>query len=354
MSRRFCVFCGEAPQEKTNEHVLPRWLIEITGDPKRLMQIGPFVTQKEYTKQFSFDQFRFPACSQCNETFSRLESRAKSVMQNLLALRETAADGFDILLDWFDKVRVGLWLGYHQYLDKNIFQVKPNFYIGDRIAKADRALLIYRLKNVNKGLRFIGINMPAFAHAPMCFSLVVNDLLFCNVSTAYLLARRAGLPYPKHMGFREDGSMVALLPFQPGAQEIKYPVLGFNYNRECTVVAQPIINNFPQDHPGEVVEKALISQEKSRLIIQNNSQARFYPEGNVLDWVPAEKHEAEPMVSRFATQTLQMQNDMLRRTKMWKDETKEVKRRFSYQRNHCIKINEKFIAHTKKELSSLE
>lgn len=342
------------PQEKTNEHVLPRWLIEITGDPKRPMQLGPFVTQKGFFKQFAFDQFRFPACSRCNETFSVLESRAKSVMQNLLALREASVYDFDIILDWFDKVRVGLWLGYHQHLDKNTFQINPNFYIGDRIGIADRALLIYRLKNVNKGLRFIGVNTAVFAHAPTCFSLVVNDLLFCNVSTDFLLARRAGLPYPEHIGFKGDGSILITLPLRPGTQEIKYPVLGFNYNRECAIVAQPITNKFTQEYSKESIEKMLLSPGKIRPIIQNNSQVRFYPEGNTLDWLPTEEHLTEALVSRFAIQTLQMQSDMLRRTKIWKDETKEVKRRFSYQRNHCIKINEKFIAHTKKELSSLE
>jgi hypothetical protein len=26
-----CVFCGERPQSKTKEHVIPKWLIEMTG-----------------------------------------------------------------------------------------------------------------------------------------------------------------------------------------------------------------------------------------------------------------------------------------------------------------------------------
>lgn len=353
MNRRFCVFCGQPPQEKTNEHVIPRWLIETTGDPKRPMQLGPFVTQKEYFKQFAFDQFRFPACNNCNQIFSILESRTKSVMESLLTRQAASDQDLDILLDWFDKVRVGLWLGYHQHLDNNLYQINPNFHIADRMASSDRALLIYRLKDVNKGIRFIGVNTPAFAHSPTCFSLVVNDFLFCNVSTDFLLARRAGIPYPEKISYKGDGSMVIPVPLQPGTQEIKYPVLGFNYNRECTVVAQPIIKKFLQEYSVQALEQMMLTSDKIRPIVQNDLRVRFYPKASTLDWLPAEEHAADPILSKFAIQTLRMQSDMLRRVKMWKDEDKALKRHFNSQRSHCIKINDMFIKHAKEELLSL-
>lgn len=37
---RSCVFCGMQPDSKTREHVLPRWLIEITGEPNRRAYLG--------------------------------------------------------------------------------------------------------------------------------------------------------------------------------------------------------------------------------------------------------------------------------------------------------------------------
>jgi hypothetical protein len=32
---KVCVFCGEKPTNKTKEHIIPEWLIELTGDINR-------------------------------------------------------------------------------------------------------------------------------------------------------------------------------------------------------------------------------------------------------------------------------------------------------------------------------
>jgi len=31
MIDKFCVFCGKCPSAKTNEHILPKWLIVLIG-----------------------------------------------------------------------------------------------------------------------------------------------------------------------------------------------------------------------------------------------------------------------------------------------------------------------------------
>ena len=35
-----CIFCGKKPSEKNREHIIPRWLIALTGDPKREWYLG--------------------------------------------------------------------------------------------------------------------------------------------------------------------------------------------------------------------------------------------------------------------------------------------------------------------------
>ena len=35
-----CIFCGKVPETKTKEHVIPQWLINMTGDPKRNLHLG--------------------------------------------------------------------------------------------------------------------------------------------------------------------------------------------------------------------------------------------------------------------------------------------------------------------------
>lgn len=35
-----CIFCGKQMSEKSKEHVIPQWLIEMTGDKKRTACFG--------------------------------------------------------------------------------------------------------------------------------------------------------------------------------------------------------------------------------------------------------------------------------------------------------------------------
>jgi len=35
---KFCIFCGDKPQSKNLEHIIPQWLLKMTGDPTPLCQ----------------------------------------------------------------------------------------------------------------------------------------------------------------------------------------------------------------------------------------------------------------------------------------------------------------------------
>src|ERR1035438_633033 len=81
-SSKFCVFCGEAPESKNKEHIIPRWLLEMTGDPSRKVFLGIDHTRNPPSiRSFAFDAFTFPACKGCNEGFSEFESSAKAIIQ---------------------------------------------------------------------------------------------------------------------------------------------------------------------------------------------------------------------------------------------------------------------------------
>ncbi|MDD4876793.1 MAG: hypothetical protein PHQ86_06680, partial [Dehalococcoidales bacterium] len=142
---KVCVFCGERPESKTLEHVIPRWLIEITGDPKRSAHFGFHRSDGgKFSKRiYSFDSFKFPACDECNSYFSSLEGKTKGIVFRLLSEKPLSESELSTLLDWFDKVRIGLWLGY-MYLNNNDLGIEPHFYISNRIGLNDRMLLILK------------------------------------------------------------------------------------------------------------------------------------------------------------------------------------------------------------------
>ena len=127
-NQKTCVFCGKPPESKTKEHVIPQWLIERRGDPKRTWNLGVCYAEKDEAKRerrFAANQFHFPACDVCNNAYSDLEGNgAKGSITNLGAADHLKAKEWNDLLDWFDKVRVGLWLGMR--LLSSFFSLPPN------------------------------------------------------------------------------------------------------------------------------------------------------------------------------------------------------------------------------------
>src|SRR6516165_4164528 len=103
MPDKFCVFCGGRPKGKNKEHVLPRWLLELTGDPTRPANLGLDLSQgvenNPKLRQYAFSQFQFPACKVCNNLFSDLESDAKAIVLKLLGSEDLAAHEISRLLD---------------------------------------------------------------------------------------------------------------------------------------------------------------------------------------------------------------------------------------------------------------
>ncbi|MEP1929718.1 MAG: hypothetical protein ABJJ37_00365, partial [Roseibium sp.] len=107
--RRHCVFCGKPASSKNREHILPKWLLKLTGDPRRVVTMAINPETAEPIK-FSWSALVMPACEACNLQYSALEGTVKPIVQALLERKPiTSREAFD-LLDWLDKVRVCLWL----------------------------------------------------------------------------------------------------------------------------------------------------------------------------------------------------------------------------------------------------
>jgi hypothetical protein len=126
---KFCVFCGEKPQSKNKEHILPQWLLRMTGNPNREVLLGrKWNSESLEERRFSITSFTFPACEACNSKYAELEGKTKFVVEKILAKQPLDNLELDLLLDWFDKVRTGLWLSLI-YLNGNYRGLIPQFHI---------------------------------------------------------------------------------------------------------------------------------------------------------------------------------------------------------------------------------
>ena len=246
---KFCVFCGAVPENKNKEHILPQWLLRLTGDPKRTVSML-YDYRKGREVRFSWSSLVTPACESCNSEFAGMEAAVKPVIEGLLKRESLKADDYLLLLDWLDKVRVGLWLNYHM-LQGNLLDIKPSFYIRDRLGKKDRFVAIYPLGNDEVGLNAFGVNTLAFQESPSVFALKVNNLLMVNCSSDYIFSGRCGFPYPSSMELRLDGENAGCVGLgeMKSTKKVKSPLFRTLLAKPSVYILQPIAQ---KDLGGEV------------------------------------------------------------------------------------------------------
>lgn len=250
---KYCVFCGKKPLRKTKEHVIPYWLIELTGKPSRKVNLGMIKTldHKAFTqRQHSFNSFTFPACYECNQYYSSLEDSVKKIIENILKDKSITSNEISLLLDWFDKVRVGLWLGYHQ-LDRNITNINPTFHISTRIGQYDRTLFICKSDALTQKLNICGADTLCFQFIPSAFLLIINNYYFTNISFNYLFSRRIGFPYPKTSQALPNTVLDSQIgcDFSTGFKRINTPFIRFPVGLKCIEIYQPMFKNKLVDGP---------------------------------------------------------------------------------------------------------
>lgn len=307
---KLCVFCGNKPQSKNKEHVIPQWLLELTGDPKRIFYLGTPWISASSERSYAASQFQFPACQKCNERYSDLEGKAKNVIETILNNGKVTIEEIDLLLDWFDKVRVGLWLGY-RYLEKNYFRITPHFYIDSRIGQADRVLYVYYLSDKLEGLSFIGITSPVFSHMPSCFSLRIKNVLFLNISTEFLIARRVGFPYPNSVYLDESG-MKHLKVNEPMERMLK-PIIKGALKTPDYAFFQPIIP-FPHEmirgsiFENQYVQMHLLSPEsrKGNIIYSNGLFYKWLSPRTEIELVDSQKRTLDNSLDLIKMLTIQL------------------------------------------------
>ena len=308
-----CIFCGENIVSKTMEHVIPQWLINSTGDPNRTVSVGIDWNTGE-SRKYSFSAFKFPACHSCNNNFSSIEALAREVILKILHEDAVPSESFSLLLSWFDKVRIGVWLGF-LLLNTNPLNIIPNFYIYKRIDIADRMLLIYKGDDKTKGINLVGVGTPFYNISPICFGLRINQFCFINLSTDFLFSRRLGLPYPiKKILVNRQGEV--RLRMVEGMQRMLTPLIRKNYDISCTEIYQPIIR--PEFLHSSIYNNDYVRNyfdvphsHLGKILINYKNRITEYSSVSEKQWLPENTHRQKELVTLAVREVLSFQEWLL-------------------------------------------
>jgi hypothetical protein len=251
-------------------------------------------------------------------------------------------------LDWFDKVRVGLWLGF-QYLDKNPAGITPKFYIEKRIGLNDRMLAIFKADTDTTGLTYIGCDLPSFTYTPSCFSIRINNLCFLNMSYNDLFSRRIGFPYPIESFAMPEQQHLSI--FTSGRNRVMVPLLRKKFTIEGTEIYQPMFRYRISDAKARkcydtqyVRENSVVWEEGiGKLFIQDNDKLREYPVSPSKEYVPNASYELAELLFKIQIQTLEWQSYIDSLAPSLRNLPPQEKRSLFHQRMWVKEINRELI-----------
>ena len=308
---KLCVFCGNPPLDKNKEHILPQWLLRLTGDPSRQVYLGRDWSKKDLPKRvFSFKSFTFPACTLCNTHFAKMETEAQRIVTTMLNNGPLNADDIDVLMDWLDKVRTGLWLGL-MYLNGNHRDVSPQFAIASRMAVRDRLVCMYRDQKELTGISLGGVESPLFQEMPSCFVISINHLHFFNASSTALFSSRLGLPFPIDRRIAPDRDAGFLANVAPGTGTMELPLVPFPIKSGGSQFYQPIIphaNNIgSKERINAAFETSYVqgmlrdpNENRGKIVQVTDHGATFYPIQSTMDWLPPVSHRKFDLMASLA------------------------------------------------------
>ncbi|MBN1803430.1 MAG: hypothetical protein JW891_18115 [Candidatus Lokiarchaeota archaeon] len=319
---RFCIFCGKPPVDKNNEHLLPKWLLELTGSINRQGTFGPFINDGIVEiKKFPFKTFVLPACYQCNKDFGeQIEGKARQIMQDIIDKRPLDPKDLNLLLAWFDKIRIGSAFA-SMYHTQNVHNKAPHYYINTGAMRNDRLLLIYRTKQDFECLNVFGVGLSFIMHYPICIGTIVNNVGFINMSYSFMLHKALGLPFPLvNPEYASDREFLILK--NPNSSFI-YPFIDHGYNAKCSEVFQSIIPPSVRQDPlvnsyyGLSQYETIFPSKETligNILYASNKKILKYPSQKSLQWIPEELNcDQETFQNFIAMQTLLMQNSFIKK-----------------------------------------
>lgn len=231
----------------------------MTGDPKRKVSFGTYNLKGKPLTELAFDQLTFPACEECNRAFSDLEGRARRVTEQLLGRGPLTSTDFVCLLDWLDKVRIGMWLGL-LWLDGNPWGINPNFHISSRLRLHDRSVGIGFIERRQPGINLLGPESPCFGLIPTTFCIFINNLALFNSSSVGLCSRRLGFPYPTDFSFLESSLLEAVMA--PGIERVIRPIERIGLLQTQPFIYQPVF--------GRSGDKSILPEYQTDYVLANS------------------------------------------------------------------------------------
>ncbi|MCC7118405.1 MAG: hypothetical protein IT310_07765 [Anaerolineales bacterium] len=275
------------------------------------------------------------------------ETKAKVVIEKVLNEEGLNDEDFSIVLDWLDKIRVGIWLGYN-YLQNNLSAVYPNYHISKRIGVKDRAVFIYKSTSKQPGINFAGANTSAFQYLPVCFSLRINQFHFFSLSTDFLISKNLGIPYSKEAYYTNSQEIRFVI--EKGRNRILYPLVKMPYDKGCSEIYQPIYSYsiesnvehlYNNDYVKSISKK--FEEGTGKVFITGNNKINPYSTEPSKSWIPKKIWEVSELINVIGKQVLNSQIYFINKSAKYSNVNLEKRNLIKQQLKGAKSINRMYL-----------
>lgn len=259
--------------QRTKEHIIPKWLIQLIGEKSREISLG--FNYKRLSDEgaplinmFSFDKFVSPACARCNnEIGGSLEGQVKPIIKNILCDKPIRKSELKIFLDWLDKTRINIWLAMNQ-INNNVMGVEPRFYSLDRLGKKDRLLAVYKV-NCDLGVTMMGSNSPVFCLFPSIMAFGIKNYIFYNVSYDSFVGKLMGGPFYKNQFVTKHKDYI-FTNYHDKAEPNSNPLKDINIISTPTIILNNIFYNSNKKYKiNDSLKNVTLSETLDKKIVDN-------------------------------------------------------------------------------------
>ncbi|QJB40179.1 hypothetical protein HF324_20875 [Chitinophaga oryzae] len=268
----------------------------------------------------------------------------KPVVSKILEKKPINEIEINTLLDWLDKIRIGLWLG--SLLLEKTDDFERNFHIKQRMGASDRLVAISFINDLELGINYTGTGFLTFRASPSCFTLCINNITLFNFSKEFCFSKRLGLPAPSKKLFIPGDNRI-LSELEPGNNRVMLPIIRVPFWVKSIKLYQSIINPIE----GEISDKLktqyyseIIQDKKSKIFIENDFTGESHFLKEILSFDLINEYSRADIFNRIALQTIRFQNYSIEKLAPSPENlSREEQRAWRKYAREIVHLNEKHI-----------
>ncbi len=155
--------------------------------------------------------------------------------------------------------------------------------------------------------------MPSFYYTASCFSIIINNYCFINISSPFLFSRRLGFPYPVNSFYRNNG--LVDYEIKDCRKRIMHPLMRKPFKFNGAGIYQPmfrmqkLVPAYSVYYDNDYIKENSMSFEHGigEIFLENSNKTKIFTSSESSTWVPSFSYNRKNLNPGISTHTIKLQ-----------------------------------------------